>query len=256
MRNGFGEVIQIDNPDTGITVYQRDARGLITQKTDARGVVTDYTYDVLSRMTAKTFPASASENISFTYDETAGGNFGIGQLTSMADESGTTAWVYDARGNIAAETRTIGTFSYTTAYLYDAADNITEITYPSGRIVTFDHNALGQTVLVETAADGFAPVETVVSGIARQPMSNVIQAMAFGNGLDLSNSFQQDYFVDAMTTSDGATALIDRSHARGDLINLTAITDNIDPAADQSFGYTASNRLATAGGAWGDYTFG
>jgi YD repeat-containing protein len=36
VRNGFGEVIREASPDTGITDFVRDARGLVTQRTDAR----------------------------------------------------------------------------------------------------------------------------------------------------------------------------------------------------------------------------
>src|SRR5919109_4160188 len=63
VRNGFGEVIRQTSPDTGITDYVREARGLITQMTDARGIVTQYAYDDAGRRTAKTFPTAPGENV-------------------------------------------------------------------------------------------------------------------------------------------------------------------------------------------------
>jgi len=103
--------------------------------TDARGIVTAYAYDNAGRMTGKSFPAAANENVAYTYDATTGGNVGKGRMTSMTDESGSTAYVYDARGNVLTETRTIAGQVYTVGYLYDLADRVSQITYPSGRIV-------------------------------------------------------------------------------------------------------------------------
>src|SRR6202040_1560855 len=83
---------------------------------------------------SKTFPANPMENVSFTYDE-AGHGFGIGRLTTLVDNGGTTGTLtrsYDERGNVVSETRTAGAVKLTTAYAYDAASRVTAITYPSG----------------------------------------------------------------------------------------------------------------------------
>lgn len=104
VRNGFGEVIQETSPDSGVTIYVRNALGDVTQMTDARGVVTNYSYDAAGRMLTKSYPAAPEENVSYSYDATANGNKGIGRLTGSTSQSGSTAWVYDERGNIVAET--------------------------------------------------------------------------------------------------------------------------------------------------------
>jgi YD repeat-containing protein len=80
------EVIQETSPDMGTTVYVRDARGLVTQQTDGRGVVTDMTYDNAGRMLTKSFPAASAENVTYTYDSIAGGNKGVGRLTSASPD--------------------------------------------------------------------------------------------------------------------------------------------------------------------------
>ena len=141
--NGFGEVIQRTSPDTGTTVYQRDAAGRITQRTDAKAVVTNYTYDNAHRLLTVSYPANSSLNITYTYDDTTGGNFGKGRLTGLTDSVGTLSFKYDHRGNLIERSRVIGAVTYTTKYAYDLADNLTEITYPSGRIVTYTRDTLG-----------------------------------------------------------------------------------------------------------------
>jgi RHS repeat-associated protein len=44
--------------------------------------------------------------------------------------------------------------------------------------------------------------------------------------------------------------VVDRSHAFSDGFNLTGITDNLTSARTESYGYTAANRLNSAGGIW------
>jgi YD repeat-containing protein len=106
VRNGFGEVIQETSPDRGITMYVRDARGLVTQSTDARGLVINSTYDNAGRLTGKTYPATPSRYLSLTWDATAPDNKGIGRLVGISDESGVTWQAYDTRGYVHADWRT------------------------------------------------------------------------------------------------------------------------------------------------------
>ena len=96
------------------------------------------------RLLTVSYPADPSQTVTYSYDSTAGGNHGVGRLTSLADGSGSTSWVYDALGRVIAEIRVIGTKSYQTTYAYDAADNLVHITSPSGRIVSYSRNSLGQ----------------------------------------------------------------------------------------------------------------
>ncbi|HEY7609671.1 MAG TPA: RHS repeat domain-containing protein [Alphaproteobacteria bacterium] len=108
-------------PVGGTIVYVRDSAGNVTQKTDARGQVVQYSYDALNRVTAATFSGAPSFNITYSYDSTAGGNYGIGRLTSVTDTSGQTAIRYDHRGNVAGEDRTIGRLLFRTGAHLQAA---------------------------------------------------------------------------------------------------------------------------------------
>jgi hypothetical protein len=53
-----------------------------------------------------------------------------------------------------------------------------------------------------------------------------------------------------------STVMLDRSHAFGDGLNLTGITDNITSARTESYAYSATNRLAQGTGIWGTLTWG
>ena len=58
--------------------------------------ITTYTYDALNRLTAIDYPDN-SQDVTFTYDTCTNG---IGRLCGMTDESGSTSYSYDARGNL------------------------------------------------------------------------------------------------------------------------------------------------------------
>ena len=255
VRNGFGEAIQEASPDAGTTVYVRDSRGLPTQMTDGRGIVTNMTYDNGGRLTSISYPSAVVENITYTYDSTTGGNKGIGRLTGTADQSGSTSWTYDALGRVTSETRIIGTRSYATTYSYNAAGNLMGMTYPSGRIVTFTRNSLGQVSSVVTQQNAQAAFETIASGIAWKPMSNLLSGMTHGNGVVTSAAYDLDYRLTSLSVQDGATTISSLSYGYGDGINLTAVNDNVAGANSVALGYAPSNRLNVANGPWGNATY-
>jgi len=71
-------------------------------------------YDTLNRLTGKHYRTDTNcptnnptLNVSYSYDSTANGNKGIGRRTGMSDPSGSTSWVYDERGRVLTETKTI-----------------------------------------------------------------------------------------------------------------------------------------------------
>jgi YD repeat-containing protein len=88
VRNGFGDVIRQSNPDSGITDYTYDARGLVSQIKDARLVIANMTYDNAGSMLTRVFPAATAENVTFAYDSVLTGNKGKGRLTQVTDPAG------------------------------------------------------------------------------------------------------------------------------------------------------------------------
>lgn len=128
-------------------------------------------------MLTKTFPAATAENVTYTYDAfTAGTNHGRGRLTGITDQSGSTAFIYDARGNVTRETRVISGVSYQVNYVYNLADQVTQITYPSGRIVIYGRDAQGRITGVTTKQN--ATAATVNPGLRRGRRGDVDQLPA------------------------------------------------------------------------------
>ncbi|MEQ1890558.1 MAG: RHS repeat protein, partial [Alphaproteobacteria bacterium] len=229
-------------PDRGVTDIVFDARGLITQQTDARGIVSTFTYDAAGRVLTRSFPSAPAENVAYVYDATAGGNKGVGRLTSLTDASGAHAYAYDARGNVILETRTIAGLGYVTGFAYDLADNLVTLTYPSGRIVNYTRDGLGRVVGVSTRLNASAPPVTVASGITYAPFGP-LTGLGFGNGIVLSQTFDPDYRL----TGIAATGVQNLGYTYDTAGNVTAISDaqttSGKPAGNQSFAYDDLNRL-------------
>ena len=213
------------------------------------------TYDNAGRMLTKTFPAATAENVTYTYDNVTAPNKGKGRLTGITDQTGSTALVYDARGNVVTETRTIATKAHVVSYVYDLADKITQITYPSGRIVIYSRDTTGRITGVTTKQNAAAATVTLVSGVIYQPMSNLVQSMTYGNGLNDWNTHTLDYELDVLGVYNGATTVLNRSHTRTDALNLTNIFDNVTAANNTTLAYPPANRLQNANGPWGAKTF-
>ena len=252
--NGFGEPIQEASPDGGTIVYVRDSAGNVTQKTDARGQVSTSSYDALNRITATTFAGAPTFSITYAYDSTAGGNYGIGRLTSVTDISGQTAIKYDHRGNVIREDRTIGGTLYTTEYSYDLADNLTGMVYPSGRILTYVRDALGRVTSVTTKDNAAASPVNVATSITYMPFGP-IASLIHGNALAATFTWDQDYRLTGIVTAQGGTTIQNLAYGYNLADNVTSITDNLASGRNQSFTLDDLQRLTAATGAYGSLTY-
>ncbi|MCG7921411.1 MAG: RHS repeat protein [Candidatus Thiodiazotropha lotti] len=243
--DALGNLISLTSPDTGVTTYTYDEAGNRLTQTDARNVTTSYSYDALNRLTGISYP-DTSLNVSYTYDQ---GAHGIGQLTQMSDAEGTTDYQYNAFGELTQITRTSQdgvTTSFT--YGYNPQGQLASQSYPSGHIVHYSY-AQGQlTGLSLEKPDG--TTQSLVSQIQRLPFGP-INALAFGNGLQLSRTFDQDYQLIAQTLG----SVLDDSYGHDPVGNITSWQDLIQSSRDQSFDYDELDRLTDALGAYGDLDY-
>ena len=242
----LGRLVSTASPDTHTTTYAYDASGNLICKTDANGNTITYTYDALNRLTAIHFPDS-SQDITYTYDQGANGK---GQLTDMTDPSGTYTYTYDALGNLVTEEKTIDGVTYTTQYAYDPAGILTNITYPGGRTVTYELDTAGRVTQVTSTKESIT--STLAENISYLPFGP-LQGLTYGNGTALSKTFDQLYRL----TDLSAGSVQGLGYGLDSVGNITAITDNLDPARSQTFGYDDLYRLTSATGVYGaiSYTY-
>src|SRR5690606_10247988 len=114
-----------------------------------------------------------------------------GQLCSVTDASGTTAYEYNDLGQLTDVTETRGGLTFTTAYTYDLAGNVLTITLDSGRVITYSRNANGLVSGVSGTVSGSGTVQ-FSSAVNYRPFGPV-SGMTYGNGLTFSATYDQDY---------------------------------------------------------------
>lgn len=258
----LGRKTAMSDPDMGDWSYTYDDNGNLLTQTDAKGQVITLSYDELNRPTGKTYPAeSGMTNVTYSYDSVAGGNFGKGRRTGMADAAGSTTYKYDARGRLVEENRSItGAGVYTTRFAYDGADRLTTVTYPTGENVTTSYNGRG---LPNTLTSSLAPAN-LVTGTVYSQLGSPIE-IDFGNNLKTTYGYwgvgnQNDtsggYYgrlwrIRTLRQSGDGTALQDIKHTWDAGGNLTQREDTL-AAQTEGFTYDFLDRLLTASGPYAE----
>ncbi len=124
-------------PDNEVTTYAWDSRGLLARMTDADGGVYYFTYDGAGRRRTTIYPNgmvltigydAASRVVSMVYRKRSG------------DIIESFTYAYDNRGNRTAKIFADGGAE---VYRYDALSRLMSVTYPTGRVVRYSYDAVG-----------------------------------------------------------------------------------------------------------------
>jgi len=244
----YNELGQLDNlvsPDTGTTRYTYDLAGNKQTKNDARNITVTYVYDDLNRLTNINYPDTA-KNVIFTYDQNT---FGLGKLSRITDESGSTSYTYNHWGDLIQETKVINGNSFSIGYAYDTEHRLISTTYPSGRVVTLTPGANQDFASISSLYQ--TTTQPILSNITYMPFGGVDTA-SYGNGLALNHDYDLDY---RLTLQQAGTAY-DRTTNYNDVNNITDITNNLDATKSQNFIYDDLDRLTDATGIYGTDAFG
>jgi len=251
VRDGFGDVLQQTSLDSGTAVFHYDGDTNLISKTDALGITTNQTFDALDRPLTTTYSSDATENVAYTYDQTASGfSFGIGRLTSVKDAAGSLTRAYDELGNLVTEQRVNGKNTLTTGYTYDPASRIASMTYPDSALVKYQRDAAGYLINVSATIPGASVGMT--AAITHQPFGP-INSVKFGNGISESWSFDQSYLPTNIADALSGTNLQNLTYAYDKANNVTSITDAVNAANTQTLGYDVINRLINAASGPGGY---
>jgi RHS repeat-associated protein len=233
----MGRVSQTISPDTGTTTYGYDPTGNMITKIDAKGVTISYQYDALNRLARISFPSDPA--ISYSYDACLNGK---GRLCTMTDASGTTGYEYSPKGQVTKETRVIDGLTYVTQYTYDMNGNPKTMTYPSGRVITYNYTNGRATGVLNNAAN-------LAANISYEPFGGM-SSLTYGNGIVGSVTYDNQYRINAIQIAGILNLSYSSYDANG---NITGISNTLDSTKNKSFTYDAMDRLstATASGLWG-----
>jgi len=255
--DGLGNLIQRDSPDTGITTYWYDAAGNRTAMEDARGIVTQYSYDALNRVTAVQYPDTAL-NVAYTYDDTAGCAYCIGQLSHVADASGDTHFTYDALGQLDTRTHAVHVpgaaqpVALLTDFDFNGAGRLQQIRYPGGREVAFQYDAAGQVSgITQRGSEPGAEEVALAEDIDFAPFG-AVSGIDYGNGLQLARQYDLDGRLAAQHVGDVQALAYHYDRAN----NIVAIDNTVDSTRAEEFTYDNLNRLIGATGRYGAIAYG
>ena len=209
--------------------YAYDANGNFAKLTDANGNatttvgdgVTDFTYDVINRLTAIDY-SGTTPDASFTYNANS-------NLASMIDALGTETYTYDDHDRLTGIARGSETFSYG----YDAVGNVTSRTYPDGTSIayTFDDDSL-----LDTVASGGATTD-----YAYDPTGNVVETLLpASNGHRELRAYDRAGRLTEVANKKGTDVLSSFTYILDDTGNPTSVTT---PDGVTTYGYDPLDRL-------------
>ncbi len=250
----------IDNPESGMTVFEYDNVGNVTKKTQGECFYTIfvggeyvqkskmngtiYHYDKLNRLSSvdhkqcsglvDIFSEDEQDYVTeYKYDDNGNRIYeGKGQLSQKRER-----WLtYDKNNNLTRETFDYHNYNAVIEYSVNNLDALEAMTYPSGRVITYAPDALGRATQV-------APYVSLVS----YHDSGLPSTIEYGNGITTSFTFDSRNWIETIT----AGSLVDLTYDYDFSGNISSITDGVTPANSRSMSYDGLNRLDIANGIWG-----
>jgi len=259
----LGRKTSMVDPDMGAWTYTYDAVDNLKTQTDARGVVTTFDYDALNRLTQKSYalpPGSQvsglTSPVSYTYDNPGNPSqaFPKGRLTEGADGIGSSRFIYDTLGRLTTEQRTLDGTTYTIQRAYDLLGRLTSLTYPDNAVATYTYNDQGgiETISLQSTVGG---PQSIVQNVEYNAAGQILK-LAYGNGLITDYTYNpQTLRLDQLVTRNPQlVTLQDFTYTFDAIGNVLGIADAVHTAS-QSFGYDDLNRLKTAAGSYGSFSY-
>ena len=225
------------HPETGTTVYGRDASGNMISKKVGALAATAFTYDNLNRVKSITYPTGTAP-VSYTYSKT-------NQVLTETNGVGNKTYTYDLADRLLTDQLVVDGKTLKAAYAYDANDNRIKVTYPqSATVVDYTYDALGR----QTKVNGF------INAVTYWP-SGQVKDITYANGQVQSFIENNRLLVTGLKVAKGTSVLLNSTYTYDAGGNVSKVVDTVDATQNRTFTYDNLNRLATAAGPWGAGTF-
>ncbi len=267
--DSLGRKVSVEDPDSGRWRYGYDRTGNLLYQDDPKpNQHVEFCYDAGGRVLRKhsvgggdayrSIDCVAPGTANYMYDDPAV-PYGIGRLTRVDDESGSTLWhAFDVRGHaLVVEKRVrdlVGTVgSATTRFQYDTADHLMAITYPDDETVRYGYDAAGQ---VRSLRNTAATPTTYMANLTYDEFGRP-RVLTHGNGTTDTRTYAgsgRNFRLASLTTRQPAgTTLLNLSYAAYTPTGLlTRISDLRDTSSVLSntatFTYDGLGRLSAVTG--------
>jgi YD repeat-containing protein len=238
-----GRPLSDTQPESGTTTYEYDTDGKLWRMTDASGDVTTLGYDTDDRLIGRDAPGTV-DDLTVTYDSN-------GRVSQMSNGQSSTTYTYDGAGRLATRTDAVSGWTFPSAFAYDANENLAQMTYPSGRRVSYTYDVENRTTQVLQQPVG-APSPLVFADNFTYGDNGALASYTTGT---VSHTFTYD--TDdriAHLVASGSGGALDLTYGYDNVGNVTTIGDPRN-GASQSFAVDALDRLSVANGPWGSLTW-
>jgi len=251
--NGLGQRLTAEDlhasSDTsfGTWIYIYDNNGNLTSKVDPKSQTVNYTYDDTNRPLTEDYTGQSGTEVAYVYDV---GTDGIGRLYLITTPSYTQTNTYNPLGNLASESKVIGTNTYTTSYTYDRQGNQLTITNPDNSVIKYEYGTGGLLDKVSRKENTDSGYAYVISNFDYSPMEQPT-TVAYTNGMTTTNTYDASKLYrlsSKVTTIAAGVHGQDISYTYDNNGNITVLTDNSGTDSKKTVAYTYDdfNRLTSA----------
>lgn len=215
------------NPETGTTLYGRDAVGNMISKQVGASSVTNYVYDGRNRQTSIQYPAGTpSVTKVYNKDDT---------LSSVDNGLVQRQYTYLLNKKLDFESLTVDGKTFSADYAYDGNDALSSLTYSTGLTLTYSPDGLGR----PTQAMPFA------TAVSFHP-NGLPQQIRYGNGVASSFAINARLWPSSMSTlKPGGASMIDLAYTYDPSGNVTNIAESVAGLQNRNFGYDNIDRLTS-----------
>jgi RHS repeat-associated protein len=268
------------NPESGTISYQYDLNSNLSSRvapkpgqTGTAVVTTNYSYDVLNRLTQKAYVNLTTPKAQFGYDGTALSSCGenpptissptnlVGRRSSMCAGSSSSSWSYDPMGRPLVESRLnkgSSAKTLTVSYTYYKDGSLYALTYPSGNVVTYTVLGAERVTQLTDASNNYVTSATYAppggltgmtngSGVVTNNIyNNRLQPLWLSAGVTGQNpifSLCYDFHLDTAVSGGPCNF---SPYRTGDNGNIFQILNEADSTRSAVFSYDPLNRLAQA----------
>lgn len=213
------------NPETGTSVFGRDAVGNMTSRQVGGSGTTLFTYDGRNRLVFVAYPAG-TPSISKVYlqDDT---------LSRVDNGQARREYTYTANKKLQRETLQVDDNTYAVDYAYNGNDALANMAYSTGLTVSYAPDGLGR----PTQAMPFA------SSVSFHP-GGLPSQIRYANGVISNfglNDRQWPVTLNTKASSGADLANLTQSYDLGG--NVTGVTESVAGLQNRSFGYDSIDRL-------------
>jgi RHS repeat-associated protein len=250
--SSLSRLLTANNPESGLISYQHDNVGNLIAKTDARSIATNYSYDVLNRVTLRDY-SDSTPDVTYTY-EASNVPFSKGKLTKVSNAISETRYLgFDILGRVTGSQQMTDSVTYNPmTYTYNLSGALIEQVYPSGRVVKNTLDIDGDLAQVQSAKanqglKNYANAFTYTS-------AGAVSSLRLGNGKFENTQFNSrsqpiQIGLGSSATSQNLLKLnfdYGTTDNNGNVKSQTITVPNVTNPFVQTYSYDSLNRLKSA----------